>query len=491
MDLCADCVAKQLGGSRTKPFAICCTCGRAVVPITMHRRAAEPFLRRMWGAFAFPLGTVGIISLFFIGFVRALTSYTGAAMMTGGAAFVLRQGLYWAFIFFTIRSVANGQRRMGMLDFSDLHSDIIAPAGKGVLSTAILWLPALVYVYLAADNGLAGLLTYAYHEDAAVWLLVLLGGLYAPMALLAAATDLGYGHILNPVFIGVSIVRIGKDYVLAVVAMGMVLLLGMAATALVEALLGLLPIPFMGRWLSMTVGLYAPFVAAGFLGNLLYLHGEVLDWGRSEEYEIPLLPGVEPRGQYRPKPPPKADAEPHAPWPVVPRPGSAPAPGPGPAPGSPSELDVTNGLVSLLNLSGSPLLDAGRSGSEVEPPLELDAGIVVPPAAPLAALHAPAPGASVSNLALALPAALLEAQAFYASEAPFPVDLPPAPPSVPAAPAPAAATVLAQATPAPPGAAAPTMLGFSPALPAAESAATRLGHAAVRPEPAPTETKKR
>ena len=46
----------------------------------------------------------------------------------------------------------------------------------------------------------------------------------------------------------------------------------------------------------MTAGLYAPFVAAGILGNLLYLHGEVLDWGRSEEYQVPLLPGVEPRG---------------------------------------------------------------------------------------------------------------------------------------------------------------------------------------------------
>jgi hypothetical protein len=446
----------------------------------MHRREAEPFLRRMWGVFAFPLGTVGIISLFFIGFVRALTSYAGAAMMTGEASFVLRQGLYWAFIFFTIRSVANGQRRMGMFDFSDMHSDIIAPAGKGILSTAILWLPALVYVYLAADNGLAGLLTYAYHEDAAVWLLVLLGGLYAPMALLAAATDLGYGHILNPVFICVTIFRIGKDYVLAVVAIGMVMLLGMAATALVDAILGFLPIPFVGRWLSMTVGLYAPFVAAGFLGTLLYLHGEVLDWGRSEEYEIPLLPGVEPRGQYRPKPAPKADDEPHAPWPVVPRPAAEV-----PAPAPPPVLDVTTGLASLLNLSGSPLLDSGQAASEAEPMMKLDAGIVVPPAPP-AAVHAPAPGASGANLALALPASLLEAQAFFAPEEPSPVDLPPAAPSVPVA-----ATVLAQATPALPGAAAPTMLGFSPSLPGAQAAATRLGHAAVRPEPAPTETKKR
>lgn len=499
MDLCPDCVAKQVGGSRGKPLPICCACGRAVAPITLHRRDAEPFLRRMWGAFAFPLGGAGIISLFFVGFVRALTSYAGAAMMTGGAAFAIRQGLYWAFIFFIIRSVANGERRMGVFGFSDMYSEIIAPAGKGILSTAILWIPALIYVYMAADNGLVGLLTYPYHEDPTVWLLVLLGGLYAPMALLAAATDLGYGHILNPVFICVTIFRIGKDYLLAVVAIAMVLLLGLVGTALLAAVFGLIPVPFVGRWLAMTAGLYAPFVAAGVLGNLLYLHGEVLDWGRGEEYQVPVLPGVEPRGQYRPRPQLKeVTDEPLAAWPAVsgpaPEPAAAPlAPVPSLAPSAPApDLDVTTGLVSLLNLSSTPVLEPDRPASESKPAWQLDSRIMVPPEAPPPAVPAPTPATPApANLALELPSAILEAQAFYSADEPSRVDLPPVARSMPAAPAPAPATVLEQASPALPGAAAPTMLGFSSALPDTDGAATRVGLPAPRPEPPPNETKKR
>src|SRR5512133_2272850 len=159
MELCPDCVAKQPGGPRGKQIAVCCACGRAAAPIMVHRRQVEPFVRRMWGSFSFPLGSTGILSLLFVGFVRALTSYAGGMSMMGAGAFVLRQGLFWAFVFFIIRSIANNERRMGVFGFTDLHADIISPAIKGIFSTAVLWIPAVVYMYVVADNGLSGLLT--------------------------------------------------------------------------------------------------------------------------------------------------------------------------------------------------------------------------------------------------------------------------------------------------------------------------------------------
>ena len=276
--LCADCVAKQPGGPRGTQIPVCCACGRGVETITVHRSEAQPFSRRLWTAFEFPLGSAGIISLFFVGFVRALTSYLGASMMyLYWIALVLRQGLYWAFVFFIIRSVAAGQRRMGVFGFTDLQSDIISPMNKGILATAIVWLPAAIYIYVASGEGLGGLLNLDSYMDPTVWLLAVLGALYAPMALIAAATDLGYGHILNPIFIAKTIFHMGKDYFLAVLAIALVLLLVGGIAALLGAGLALLPIPFVGRWLSFSAELYAPFVAAGILGNLLYLHGELLD----------------------------------------------------------------------------------------------------------------------------------------------------------------------------------------------------------------------
>ncbi len=397
-DLCPDCVASQPGGPKGTQVPVCCFCGRAANPIMVHRKVAQPFVRRLRAALEFPLGSTGIISLFFVGLVRALSSYLGAgSLMMGSSAFVLRQGLYWAFVFFIIRGCASGARRMGVFGFTDLHADLIAPAVKGIVSTAILWIPTVVYIYFAANDGLAGLFSYPSRGDPVVWLLGLLGGVYVPMAILTAATDLGFGHILNPIFIGRTILRIGKDYLVAVAAIAIALLVGGAVSALLGAALALLPIPFLGRWLGFSVGLYAPFVAAGILGNLLYLHGEVLDWGRSEEYQVPVLPGAVPRGQVRARPEERPQPPPAKP--AIP----VPALGPGPAmtvdPAAPLAPGPSHGggEPSMLNLGAGPIPASQPPvpGGQGSPPSILKFGIVLPPG-------------------------LLEAQAFVAEEDPPP-----------------------------------------------------------------------
>jgi hypothetical protein len=525
-DLCADCVAKQVGGPKGRPIPVCCTCGRGVAQIMVHRRAAQPFGRRLWRAFEFPLGTTGIISLLFVGFVRALTSYAGAGSFAGTGGFVLRHGLFWAFVFFIIRSVANGERRIGVFDFTDLQSDLVAPAIKGLLATAILWIPAVVYIYFAAGESLMGILTYPSWHDPAVWLLAALGTLYVPMALLAAATDLGFGSILNPIFIGRSIVRIGKDYLLAVVMVGLVLFVLGGAAALLGVVFMKIPVPLVGRWLTFTVGLYGPFVAAGVLGHLLWVHGEVLDWGRSEDFQTPLLPGVEPRGQPRPRPEEHRAPEPAPARAAVPVPAAPPGPPLSVIPLAPAlDLPAGSGLApgpsmlvsqqSLLNLS---------SGLVVDPPAETG----LPP-----------PGSSetpsILKYGIRLPSGVLEAQAFVDPDEPAPgnpaaVNLtatplaPPAPPVMVSAvkstlpgPAPAAPGPAKPAPPPPPAAApmpakpaapppatraapvtaivearpgqlsltaAPTIHGFAPALPVAtEAPPTVVGHQAVQPPP--------
>jgi len=155
-----DCVATQPLGHRSAPMDVCCQCRRGVKPLTVHRAELIPFWHRVLDAPRFPLGLVGLLSLAVLGFVQALTSYVGLSsmLMMGGAIFLLRQGLFWAFLFFIIRSSAEGANKMGVLGLRDIQSDVITPALKGLLATALLWLPAAIYIVAVSDGGVSGIL---------------------------------------------------------------------------------------------------------------------------------------------------------------------------------------------------------------------------------------------------------------------------------------------------------------------------------------------
>jgi hypothetical protein len=297
-DLCPDCVATETLGHRHAPVDVCCRCRRGVVAISTHRAQALPFAQRLLDAPGFPLGATGIISLVVLGGIRALTSYVGMSsmLMMGAGVFLLRQGLFWAAVFFIIRSSAEGARKMGVLGLRDIQSDVVTPALKGLLSTALLWLPAAIYVVAVSDDGVAGILTYEGYKDPVVWGLGIVGAVYAPMALLAGATDLGFAYVLNPIRIFAFIKRMGRDYLVAVFAVAVVLVFGRLVDHLLGLVLAHVNVPFVPRWVGASVSLYAPFVAARVLGILLFVHGEALDWGSSSDYQVPVLPGVRPRG---------------------------------------------------------------------------------------------------------------------------------------------------------------------------------------------------
>jgi hypothetical protein len=337
---------------------LCCQCRRGVSPITIHRADLVPLWQRLLDAPKYPLGAVGLLSLVSLAFVRALTSYVSPmSMLTMGAAvFLLRQGLYWAFLFFIIRNSAEGASKMGVLGFRDIQSDVVSPALKGLLATALLWLPAAIYVAVVSENGVFGILTYEGSKDPFFWALALVGILYAPMALLAGATDLGFLHILNPIQIFSSIRRMGRDYFVAIAAMAVVLIFGRILDSVAGLVLAKVGIPFLPRWLAEMVSLYPTFIAARVLGTLLFARGEALDWGRAEEYQVPVLAGVRPRGVIADKP---QGREKKTPVPV-------PAPAPAPAKQLPRSIPVFDPQVGELSS------DDEAAAAQSEPRLELD-----------------------------------------------------------------------------------------------------------------------
>jgi len=314
--LCPACAGIRSAGP-TSSYTVCTLCGDGATPLKAPRSVLRPFSERLLAAPGWPLGRSVLLSLVALAGFRALLSYRGMAplhaqLVVAGASL----GAFWAYVFYIIRHTATGQPGLGVPDFRDVKEDLFAPAGKGAAATALIWLPAVLYLLATNDWDWSVLLESGKFHDPVLWLLVLVGIAYCPMALVAAATDIELVGMLNPVQIVRYISRAGRDYLITVAAVALMAIPGALVNGLVAPLLRALPIPFFCRWLAEAASLYVPFVMARMLGTLLYVHGDALDWGNPSDYEEPVLPDARPRGT---APPPRArSSQPVAPLAAAP-----------------------------------------------------------------------------------------------------------------------------------------------------------------------------
>ncbi|MHB8875689.1 MAG: B-box zinc finger protein [Myxococcaceae bacterium] len=284
--LCPDCVAGSTMG--TVELVSCCRCGGQAQELQAHR-ATTPFSTRVLSAWRYPFSRNGLIGVVGLG---------GVLWLLGNLFFIplvwiTYVGIFWASMFAAIRQSAQGQDDIDAPDFSDLWSGLIAPAAAGILGTAVLWLPGLLYwAYVRHPDGIL--------RDPGLWVLVVAGAVYAPMALAAAATGSGLGRMLNPLAIAAYIGRLGADYFIAV---GAIVVLGAAAVVfgILSGLVSALPVPIVAGWVSSCLRLLAPLMMARVLGLLLYTRGDALGFGRVQDFQVPVLPGVAPRGLPAPR----------------------------------------------------------------------------------------------------------------------------------------------------------------------------------------------
>lgn len=278
-DLCPDCVAGSTSGTVT--FVSCCVCGGQVRQLTVHRGSA-PFATRVLSVWRYPFNPNGLIAVAGLGLVLSVVPALGCF----GILFFV--GIFWASMFTAIRDSGRGHDEIEAPDFANFWDDLVSPAVSGLVGTAVLWLPGLLYwVYVRPKGPLL--------LDPVFWVLVAAGILYAPMALIAAATNSGIGRMLNPLAIVAYIRRLGSDYLLAV---GAILVLGALAVlaVILAGFVAKLPVPFVSAWLATCVRLVVPLMMARVLGLLLFTRGDALGWGRTSDFQEALLPGVEPRG---------------------------------------------------------------------------------------------------------------------------------------------------------------------------------------------------
>jgi hypothetical protein len=202
-------------------------------------------------------------------------------------------GVAWGYLFALVRSTGRGAH--GFVPTEGLSAgpeDLLKPAFRGVAAAGWLWIPTAFYLERRYEFLSGGATIDEIARDPKVWLLPLLGLPSLPIAAMAAATDVALVDLVNPVFLGRAVVRIGRDYWHAVAVVGAVCLTSAIATVSVTRMAGPAWISFSLRQILLN---YVCLASARLLGAVLYLHGHAIGWGDESEYRVPVL-GLVPSG---------------------------------------------------------------------------------------------------------------------------------------------------------------------------------------------------
>jgi len=283
--LCPDCTFAQRVAGEELPS--CTRCRGLAQPLLVHRAARRSFGQRLAGTLAFPLAEGGWKTL-----LAAALIFWGLSRL-GALGSLFAYGLAWGLFFSVIRRGAHVQEPLEPPGFEGLLDDVYLPAFRGLLATALVWLPAVLWV-TGRYEGRELLTPSAWLADPVAWLLLLAGLAWAPAAVIAAAVSDSTLRMLDPrVPLGL-ITRLGGDYarLLGFTAAVMVL---RALLAGVAVLLDRLPVPVLSGVLAEAVGLYAPLVLARASGLLLHVRGDAVGYGHAADFLEPLFPGAAPR----------------------------------------------------------------------------------------------------------------------------------------------------------------------------------------------------
>lgn len=326
--LCEDCGAAlcpqctELRRAQTVEYFACGLCGGTAKVLRVHR-SATPYTRHLRGLWRYRFSPSGLQTLAGLSAFTALCSWLTQLtwLFMKFVPLVIGFGTFWAYFFHVLRTTARGVSQLEAPDYSDVFNDIVIPALRGFVATSLLWLPGLLYVLflreaLPAVADSAGAVTnnpaffvngvrpdaphFSLGADPFLLLIVLAGCFYLPMALMLAASGHGLLGMLNPVRVIGHALDLGRDYLRAVGAM--VLLLVLHGVLHVVAMgVRAIDIFLLSRWLAETLTLIAPIMMARALGLLLYVRGDAVGYGLESDYYEPALPGAEPLAK-RPAP---------------------------------------------------------------------------------------------------------------------------------------------------------------------------------------------
>src|SRR5262249_8963710 len=172
--------------------------------------ASVPYARRILSAWKYPLSKSGLFSMIAFGFGVWIANFFWLGRIIWLA--------FWAYMFFLIRQTAQGKDDIEPPDFSDVWDDLFLPTLKGVIATAMLWLPLLLYI-LYGSSWKFGEPIAAILKDPIAWAFLLGGIFYVPMGLLIAAAGGSLLQMMNPVLVIAYIFKVGRDYAIAAIVL--------------------------------------------------------------------------------------------------------------------------------------------------------------------------------------------------------------------------------------------------------------------------------
>lgn len=276
-DLCVNTRGSADGGQK-----FCKICGVECAQVAMRPviKTVE-FFPAARQAFKYPFlgdGWALLIggSLFFG--VLDLANYVARHAFTYGMRAMMMRVVVFTFIFGTgylfsflkniIASTAQGDERMpDWPELTQWKEDIVSPMFQFLVLCVVCFGPALA-AYLAMDWW------FDVDYPWLVWLLALAGCVYFPMAFLGIAILDTLGAV-HPLFVVGSILRVPREYALAVLVFGGVLVFRWLAEDLFASLL---KIPLVPSLTSDLLSICFLMIEARVLGLLYLAHKEELGW---------------------------------------------------------------------------------------------------------------------------------------------------------------------------------------------------------------------
>jgi hypothetical protein len=313
---------------QTVDLLFCRECGGQAEPLVLHRSEQASFADRLGQVWRYPFTKQGLMVAAGLGAALAIAGFiTQVSLIVARLApAAISAGIFWGAFFSLMRSTLRGESEVPIPDYSDVFADWLVPALRGVVASSVVWLPLPLYLALTGGWDVSQYLdallsdpmfymTGRFHSipgeqllsDPLAWLLALTGLAWLPMTLMMAMTGAGLLEILNPLKGLHRILRLGRDYA---VALGALLTLGLVYFVVHLVSSSLREIPFeiiLSRWLAQVLECLVFFVMARVLGLLLYTRGDAIGYGAPSDYVIPVLPAdAAPRTSLRVEPAPLA-----------------------------------------------------------------------------------------------------------------------------------------------------------------------------------------
>ncbi|MBI5387480.1 MAG: FHA domain-containing protein [Verrucomicrobia bacterium] len=227
------------------------------------------FFQHIPGAFIYPFSTNGIF-LLIGGTVLFAVLGVGSGFFRGTriglAISIVATGYLFAYMQKIISASAQGEKEMpGWPEFGEWWSDIVLPFLLLMWTCLVCFVPA--FALLVFGNKQSPLLV-----PGAFGLLVL-GGFYFPMALMAVAVTDSFLAV-NPAVLVPSIARVIGPYLVTCLLLGV--LFGVSFVA--KVLMAVLPVPILPNVVAGFVSLYLLAVEMRLLGLLFFTHRARLGW---------------------------------------------------------------------------------------------------------------------------------------------------------------------------------------------------------------------